>query len=132
MLREYQTTTVNPHGREEELQWVRILSSGSPVKGMVLVIVQKMCTAFHEFEPAYHARAVKDSELPYFRERLAHRIDRVLVTLQNNGLSDLPGAAELVRLEERTRQAPSLKALAELAEEIHAVNHVICDALEHK
>ena len=36
MLREYHTTTVNPHGREEELQWVRILASGNPVKGMVL------------------------------------------------------------------------------------------------
>jgi hypothetical protein len=130
MLREYRTTTTNPHGLEEELQWVRILASGEPVKGMLLVIVQKMCTAFHEFEPAWQAGALNDSQLPYFRQRLANRIERVLVTLKNNGLSDLPGAGQLARLEQRARTAESMRALAEMAEDVHAANHVICDALE--
>lgn len=131
MQRDYQTTTTNPHGLEEEQQWVRILASGDPVKGMLLVIVQKMCTAFHEFEPAWHAGAVKESELPYFRQRLANRIERVLVTLRNNGLTSLAGAEELRQLEARARSAETMGALANMAEEVHAANHVICDALEN-
>lgn len=129
-MRAYQTTTVNPHGFEEEMQWVRILERGDPVKGMVLIIVQKMCTAFHEFEPAWKAGAVKESELPFFRERLAHRIERVLVTLKTNQMEDLPGADEMAHLEESARLAPSMEVLAGLAEAVHAVNHVICDALD--
>jgi len=130
MLREYQTTTTNPHGLEEERQWVRILTSGDPVKGMLLVIVQKMCTAFHEFEPAWLEGALKESELPYFRQRLANRIERVLVTLKNNHLTHLAGAQELAILEAKARAAESMAVLAEMAEEVHTVNHILCDALE--
>jgi hypothetical protein len=130
MQREYHTTTTHPHGLEEERQWVRILAGGDPVKGMLLVIVQKMCTAFHEFEPAWLEGALKESELPFFRQRLANRIQRVLVTLENNRLADLPGADELIRLEQRARSAESMAVLAEMAEAVHAANHVICDALE--
>ena len=131
MQRKYHTTTTNPHGLEEELQWVRILATGDPVKSMLLVVVQKMCTAFHEFEPAYHAGALNDSQLPYFRERLANRIERVLVTLKNNQLENLGGADEIARLERRARSAPSMAVLAEMAEEVHAANHVISDAMEN-
>jgi hypothetical protein len=34
----YEATETSPHGRDEELQWVRILSSGDPAKGMMLVL----------------------------------------------------------------------------------------------
>jgi hypothetical protein len=63
---EYKTTETSPHGRDEELQWVRLLSSGDPVKGMALVLIQKMCTAFHEFEPAWRAGALNDRNCSRF------------------------------------------------------------------
>ena len=45
---EYKTTVPDEHWRSEEFQWARILSSGNAAKGMVLLYIQKACTAFHE------------------------------------------------------------------------------------
>jgi hypothetical protein len=130
MKRAYQTKTVNPHGLEEERQWARILTTGDPVKGMVVLMVQKMCAAYHEFEPAWRAGALIAGELPFFRERLAMRVERVLDVMRLNGLTELDGAGELQRLADATRAAESMDVLADLAEEIHAANHVVTDALE--
>ena len=59
---EYRTTVADEHWRSEEFQWVRILSSGSAAKGMVLLYIQKACTAFHEFEPALRQGALKEEQ----------------------------------------------------------------------
>ena len=127
---EYKTTETNPHGRDEELQWVRLLSSGDPVKGMVLVLIQKMCTAFHEFEPGWHAGALNDQQLPFFRERLTNRVQRVVTMMRNNGLDTVKGFDELEELVHLTQAAQTMSELAELAEKAHAINHIICDSLE--
>jgi len=55
----YRTTVTDEHWRKEEFQWARILSSGNPAKGMVLLYIQKACPEFHEFEPALKQRALK-------------------------------------------------------------------------
>jgi hypothetical protein len=57
---EYRTTVEDEHWRNEEFQWARILAQGRPAKGMVLLYLQKACTAFHEFEPAFEARALDE------------------------------------------------------------------------
>ena len=126
----YITRTQNAHGRGEELQWARIFSSGDPVKGMVVVFLQKMCAAYHEFEPAYRAGGLNETALPFFRQRLAARVSVVLTALDNNGLHDLPGYAELARLRRASEAAVSLGELADLAESIHLANHTLTDALE--
>ena len=127
---EYKTTETSPHGRAEELQWARILSSGDSAKGMVLVLGQKMCTAFHEFEPAWRAEALNDQRLAFFRERISKRIKRVLITMKNNGLDTIAGFAELEELARATEAAETMDALAKLEEKAHAINHTICDSLE--
>ncbi len=130
MKKEYVTRTTHPHGREEELQWARIFGSGEAVSGMVVVFLQKMCAAFHEFEPAYRAGGLNESALPFFRQRLAGRVRVVLTAMENNGLQELNGYAELCRLEGAALAAGSLAALADLAEPIHQANHAVTDALE--
>lgn len=130
MSNTYITHTQNAHGRTEELQWARLLASGDPVKGMIVVFLQKMCAAYHEFEPAYQAGGLNENALPHFRQRLAHRAQAVLTAMQNNGLQNLAGYAELTHLRQMTEAAPCLQALADLAEPIHQVNHTITDALE--
>ncbi len=132
MNNEYITYTKNPHGRNEELQWARIFGSGEAVSGMVVVFLQKMCAAFHEFEPAYRAGGLNESALPFFRQRLAGRVRVVLATMENNGLQGLNGYAELTRLEQAALAAESLAALAELAEPIHMANHAVTDAMEER
>ena len=127
---EYITLSKSEHGRTEELQWARIFAGGDPVKGMVVVFLQKMCAAFHEFEPAYQAGGLNESALPHFRQRLAGRVRAVLDAMQNNGLSNLAGYAELSQLRETALQANSLRELADLAEPIHLANHTVTDALE--
>ena len=52
---EYRTTVEDEHWRNEEFQWARILAQGHPARGMVLLYLQKACTAFHEFEPTFKA-----------------------------------------------------------------------------
>jgi len=126
----YKTTIENEHWREEEFQWSRLLSAGEPAKGMVLLYLQKACTAFHEFEPAFKQGALKAEQLDFFRRRLATRIGHVLTTMKNNGLDNVTGAAELVRILRCVESATTLDELAELTEEVHAVNHTISDSLE--
>jgi hypothetical protein len=126
----YRTTTTNPHGREEELQWARILSTGRPAAGMALVFIQKLCTAFHEFEPAWRAGALDEQYLDHFRGRLAARARRVVDALESNDLGAIEGAAELAGLLRAIEAAGTMDELADYTEAIHAVNHTLCDALE--
>ncbi|UCE46991.1 MAG: hypothetical protein JSW47_15440 [Phycisphaerales bacterium] len=126
----YKTTIENDHWREEEFQWSRILSGGKPAKGMVLLYIQKACTAFHEFEPAFKQGALKGEQLDFFRRRLATRIGHVLTTMKNNSLDRIKGAAELEGILRSVETAKTLDELAELTEELHVVNHTISDSLE--
>jgi len=127
---EYKTTVSDEHWREEEFQWARILTEGNPAKGMVLLYIQKACTAFHEFEPAFKAGAIKPGQVEFFRRRLAARVKHVLVTMQNNALDKINGAAELSGILESIESAEAADELAELTEKLHAVNHTLLDSLE--
>jgi hypothetical protein len=129
--RKYKATSEeDSHGRAEQLQWARILSSGDVARGMVLLFVQKLCTAFHEFEPAWRAGALHRRSLPFCRERLAQRINTVLIVMKQNDLDTLTGFKALERLLHATETARTMDELANLCEDIHSVNHVICDSLE--
>jgi len=127
---EYKTTITDEHWRQEEFQWARILSQGNPARGMVLLYVQKACTAFHEFEPALKAGAVKPEQIEFFRRRLAARVRHVLVTMQNNALDKIKGAAELSDILKSVESAGTADELAGLTEKLHAVNHTLLDSLE--
>ena len=126
----YKTTIENDHWREEEFQWSRLLAAGDPAKGMVLLYLQKACTAFHEFEPAFKQGALKPDQVDFFRRRLATRIRHVLTTMRNNGLDAVKGATELEQILRSVESAKTQAELAELTEEVHAVNHTISDSLE--
>jgi len=127
---EYKTTIADEHWRNEEFQWARILSQGNSARGMVLLYIQKACTAFHEFEPAFKAGAIKPGQVEFFRRRLAARISHVLVTMQNNALDKINGAVELGGILESIESAETADELAELTEKLHAVNHTLLDSLE--
>jgi 2-iminoacetate synthase ThiH len=129
---EYKTTVADEHWRNEELQWARILSSGSPAKGMVLLYIQKACTAFHEFEPAWKEGVLKQGRVEFFRRRLANRVRHVLVTMENNGLDTIHGAAELAEILRSIESAQTAEQLAELTEKVHTVNHLLLDSLEER
>jgi len=127
---EYKTTIADEHWRNEEFQWARILSEGDPARGMVLLYIQKACTAFHEFEPAWKQGAIKPGQVEFFRRRLAARVRHVLVTMQNNALDNIKGAAELSGILKSIESAETTDELAELTEKLHTVNHTLLDSLE--
>ena len=77
----YRTTVEDEHWRNEEFQWARILSEGHAARGMVLLYLQKACTAFHEFEPAFQAGALDAGRLDFFRRRLASRLQQLVTTM---------------------------------------------------
>lgn len=129
---EYKTTIADKHWRNEELQWARILSSGNSAKGMVLLYIQKACTAFHEFEPAWKEGALRQGQVDFFRRRLASRVRQVLETMENNGLDTINGAAELTEILRSIESARTADELAGLTEEVHTVNHLLLDSLEEK
>ena len=128
-MAEYKTTATDPHGLAEELQWARIISSGRTAGGMALVFIQKLCTAFHEFEPAWRKGGLDERYLDHFQDRLAARTRRVLETLESNGLDTIDGAADLAGLLRAVEAAETMEELAGLAEPIHVVNHTLSDAL---
>jgi hypothetical protein len=127
---EYRTTVQDEHWRNEEFQWARILAKGHPARSMVLLYLQKACTAFHEFEPACKAGALDESRLDLFRRRLASRLQQLLTTMSNNNLDTLDGTAEMVKIVGAVESARSLKDLSELTERLHIVGHTLLDALE--
>jgi len=127
---EYRTTIEDEHWRNEELQWARILAAGHPAQGMVLLYLQKACTAFHEFEPAFQAGALDNRRLDFFRQRLANRLQHLLTTMKNNDLDTLDGAMELREILRQVESVQSMEALAGLTEELHTAGHVLLDALE--
>ncbi len=127
---QYKTTVTDEHWREEEYQWVRILTSPNPARAMVLLYIQKACTAFHEFEPAWRAGALKGERLEFFRRRLAKRIEQVLTTMENNGLGKINGATQLAEILRCVRSAESADELAGLSERVHSVSHLLLDSLE--
>lgn len=128
----YKTTVANEHWRNEEFQWARILSSGKPAIGMVLLYIQKACTAFHELEPAWKQSALKQEQVDFFRRRSAKRVRQVLATMENNGLDTINGAAELAEILCSIESAKTMDELAELTEKVHAVNHLLLDSLEEQ
>ena len=127
---EYKTTVADEHWREEEFQWARILSAGHPARGMVLLYIQKACTAFHEFEPAWKQGALHGGEIGFFRRRLAKRILHVLTTMENNGLDGIEGTAGLKEILSTVESSRTGDELAELSEKLHMVNHKLLDSLE--
>ena len=127
---EYRTTVEDEHWRNEEFQWARILSRGRAAEGMVLLYLQKACTAFHEFEPAFESGALDESRCDFFRQRLANRLRQLLVTVENNALDRLRGVGELRDILAAVEAAETTAALAELAEKLHRTGHVLLDALE--
>jgi hypothetical protein len=128
----YKTTVADEHWRNEEFQWARLLSSGDPARGMVVLYMQKACTAFHEFEPAWKQGALKQGQVDFFRRRLSERVRLVLVTMENNALAEISGAAELAEILSSIESAKTADELADLTEKVHAVNHLLLDSLEKR
>jgi hypothetical protein len=127
---EYRTTVEDDHWRREEFQWARVLATGDAARGMVLLYLQKVCTAFHEFEPAFKAGSLDERRLEFFRQRLVSRLQQLLTTMRNNDLDRLDGAARLAEILQAAESAATMEALAELAEELHTAGHTLLDALE--
>jgi hypothetical protein len=126
----YVPTSQGTHGRDEELQWARVVAGDRPARGVALIYIQKLCTTFHEFEPAWQSGALDPESLDYFRGRLAARGQRVLQVLAANDLGGLDGVSQLGEILLRVERAGSLQALADLAEPVHDVAHALTDALE--
>lgn len=126
----YVPTSEGIHGREEESQWARVVAGDQPARGVALIFIQKLCTAFHEFEPALQGGALNPESLDYFRGRLAGRGQRVLQVLAANGLDGLDGVRQLRKLLKMVEDCESLQALAALAEPVHTIAHALTDALE--
>ena len=126
----YVTTGQTEHSRKEEMQWAAIAASGDAAAGMTLIVIQKLCTAFHEFEPAWERGVLTPDALPHFQQRLTARARRIFRVTEANGLDGLDGLETLRDLLAEIGSAGSLADLAALAEPIHAVNHTLVDALE--
>jgi hypothetical protein len=127
---DYRTTVADEHWRNEEFQWARIFSSGDPAKSIVLLYIQKACTAFHEFEPSFKQGALDEGQVDFFRKRLAKRVRQILVTMENNNLDKINGTADLVGVLHSIQSAKNLDELTELTEKMHSVSHILSDSLE--
>lgn len=102
----------------------------TPAKGMVLLYLQKACTAFHEFAPAFQADVLDARRLDFFRQRLAGRLRHLLTTMKNNGFDRLDGTAPFGEILRAVESAGSLKELSDLTESLHGAGHVLLDSLE--
>jgi len=129
-MAEYRTDVADPHERQEEQQWGRILSAGNPVAGMILVFTQKFCTAVHEFGPAFEAGLIDDSTLSFYRNRLSMRLKKVLDVIRTNGVEGSLPTGRLEALLGKVDAAQSTAELGALVEPVHVAGHAVCDALE--
>ena len=129
-MTEYATDITDPHERQEEHQWGRILAAGNPVAGMILVFTQKFCTAVHEFGPAFDAGLIDESTLAFYRNRLSMRLKKVLDVIRTNGVEDRLPTERLESLLEKVNAAQSTAELGAMVEPVHSAGHAVCDALE--
>ncbi len=129
-MADYSTDVSDPHEREEEHQWARILAGGNPVAGMILVFTQKFCTAVHEFGPAFDAGLIEESTFSFYRNRLSMRLKKVLDIIQTNGVGESLPTDVLEGLLEDVNSATSIAQLGSLVEPVHSAGHAVCDALE--
>lgn len=125
----YVSSETNQHEYDEEYDWVKILTSAPETAGMLLVFVQKLCTAFHEYGPAARAGAIDFSNWEFIRERLSNRISKVIKVAEDNNLGSLTGIEELRSLLNNMKSMSIMPDLFDLAEETHQINHHICDEL---
>jgi len=125
----YVSPSPDPHMQDEEQQWARIVATGNVARGMALVYVQKLCTAFHEYGPAHEAGILKSDALPFVKQRLLARLDYVFAVCEKNGIASLGGLDDLQSLRAKVEAASRLDELLGMTEEVHQVNHRICDAL---
>ncbi|MBT7065806.1 MAG: hypothetical protein HN919_05860 [Verrucomicrobia bacterium] len=120
------------HMRDEERQWLDIVSDPDPVKGMLLVFIQKLCSAFHELAPALDSGALGEVNLEYLSGRLGARADAVIERLRLNGLASIDGAEALVDLRSRLSTTTTSAEIIQMSEEVHLINHRLCDTLQQK
>ncbi|MFW5996526.1 MAG: hypothetical protein ACOCQP_00775 [Lentisphaeria bacterium] len=120
------------HTRQEEYQWAEIIQQGDEVKGMTLILIQKMCTAFHEYGPLMEEGGLSDDPtiLQFIRRRLLARIDTVMSTLRVNGLAEIEGAGKLAACREEVQSMTSVSLLKTLPEQIHQISHLLVDNLQ--
>jgi len=126
----FQTSENDPHLRDELNQWTRILSRGDTRHGMLLVIIQKLCTAIHELEPAHACAALHEERLSHFKSRLASRTQDVLQLLQENQLDSLGITNDYRDILTEISNASTLQQLVDLVEPVHMLNHKACDAMD--
>lgn len=126
----YVPTSESTHGYDEELQWSRVVGHDEEARGVALIFIQKLCTAFHEFEPAWQSGALNLTALEHYRARLASRARRVLDVLAANDLDHIDGVAQLRDLIDAIDAATNMDILAALAEPVHGISHTLTDALE--
>ena len=125
----YSPAEGDAHMKNEEKQWLQIISDPNPSKGMLLVFIQKFCTAFHELAPVLKSGALKKNIVPYISRRLAARADAVIKRLRLNNFDTIDGVADLVRLRERLDDTVTAADIIEMSEEVHRINHRLGDAL---
>ena len=125
----YKSSATDQHEFIEEHDWVEIISTGPETYGMLLIFVQKLCTAFHEYGPAYQTGVINTKDWSFVCDRLANRISKVIKVAYDNDLGTLKGIDELRVLLQNMLTTPEMPDLMELAEEVHRINHHICDEL---
>ena len=118
------------HQYDEEQQWLRIVRDANHAKAMLLIFIQKLCAAFHELGPAYEVGALKYAELDYIKQRLDARAQAVIERLKLNGFEGIDGTDELLTMIVRLEAATVPAEIIEMSEEIHLINHKLCDAIE--
>jgi len=125
----FKSSAGDRHEFNEEMQWARILSASIPSHGMLLIFVQKLCAAFHEFAPLAEEGALREESSAFVRKRLAARIGKVLAVADDNGLGGLPGVSSLRRLERETLCGEGPLDLPSLSERVHRINHRVVNGL---
>lgn len=129
-MADYKAVATSQHGYDEEMQWARVAARGDPATGVALVFVQKLCTAFHELEPAWQAGALEPGHLEYFRGRMLGRSRSALAVLETNGLGAINGVAGLKVLMQSIETAATMAELVALEKVMHDLGHTLCEALE--
>jgi hypothetical protein len=97
---------------------------------MLVVFVQKLCTTFHEFAPAWQGGFLAEEALDHYRGRLSTRTRIVVDALDDNGLGSTDMARDFRRLLQSIEAARSMDELASLSEVVHGLGHGLCDWLE--
>ena len=131
-MKPFVSTSENPHIKEEEDMWARIVSTGNGYAGIILIWDQKLCAYAHEVGLEFMAGNIGVQRVNFYAGRLKARAEKVFELISNSGEEfevEKDFKSLISELGNYRNSISDFGRLRTIPERIHGLSHSLCDEL---